>query len=1028
MEERAVVSSTPSQITVQIIQSTAGNLQQPETRLIQSFYSDEPGVAQTLLNISQPGLVSVDTQQAEVVDLGHIGDVGQLQDQVLQDSSAGEQGGGDVTMGDEEKDMEEEKKQAAEEIRSQIAELCHQLSDMGEECFLMSIRLIDGMCHHVGSIKGDHFCLLRQEVAQDFHNFCLGIEEERAEEGDEIQDMMYDDVDDDLNKDDNNTDGLDDEQQALMDTESVTHKDELKSSGAVKPKIIVLKRSADGKCTEVDHQYVTDIKKEPLPAVPASKTETSGENKENSQDSVSTSILFLCDICRGVFSDIKQLRQHKLDEHGACDFECNKCPRVFSLRKILERHEADAHAEGEEDKHLCDTCVIVFKNKEDLYKHIEDCHNKEKPMKCDVCEQTFVDIQRLMEHRKIHFDYACFCNKCWQGFFDYLELEVHVQSNCKYKEALYKCDICGKRFTKLGSIGKHIDTHPVHSPHVCRMCGRGFDSEKELKFHRNGAHIIRPFKCEFCEKTFKKKDSLTEHRRLHIRVTNMPLHREMVISADGSAEDFVVVENGGDDEDVEFECDMCGIVLASQSLLDQHTQQHEMATEQYKCDLCNKIFFSLDLLNLHCRREHKIVLNQKNAGTQSGDAQVCEWEGCNKTFYDRTKLRQHLKYHEQRADRIARGINISSQKSSTTCDVCGKVLKYKSYLKAHMLSHQKDHPYQCEVCGQAYPNPKRLEDHVRVHKGEKPFKCRVCEKSFTSTSLRNQHMVVHWGHKTYICDVCGKGFMSRKHFKDHMRIHAGEQPHKCETCGKDFIYYRSLVRHMLVHIDPRARPKPYKCEYCNKEYTEVTGFKHHMRAVHTGETPFQCDICGESFHRNDKLKRHIKSRHHVSKGNKELIVTTRRASHGGPVIVKAENENQEDLLQIVEGNDIQAGQNELHVDVIQQENDSQQQVFLIGLGNEGGEAAYLQETQVIEGPDGTRYIIAGSGEELQVIESSHLQHIQEGEIVEGGIVQQIQQIGKSENSDNILVMNDGGEETLSTLANMASEAQVAQLE
>lgn len=49
-------------------------------------------------------------------------------------------------------------------------------------------------------------------------------------------------------------------------TESVTSKEEMKLSAPVKPKIIVLKKTADGKSTEVDHQYVTGVKKEPHPA------------------------------------------------------------------------------------------------------------------------------------------------------------------------------------------------------------------------------------------------------------------------------------------------------------------------------------------------------------------------------------------------------------------------------------------------------------------------------------------------------------------------------------------------------------------------------------------------------------------------------------------------------------------------------------------------------------------------------------------------------------------------------------------
>lgn len=51
---------------------------------------------------------------------------------------------------------------------------CMQLCDLGEESFLLSVRLQDGKRQHVGSVKGDHFCLLRPEVVQDFHNFCLG--------------------------------------------------------------------------------------------------------------------------------------------------------------------------------------------------------------------------------------------------------------------------------------------------------------------------------------------------------------------------------------------------------------------------------------------------------------------------------------------------------------------------------------------------------------------------------------------------------------------------------------------------------------------------------------------------------------------------------------------------------------------------------------------------------------------------------------------------------------------------------------
>ena len=148
------------------------------------------------------------------------------------------------------------------------------------------------------------------------------------------------------------------------------------------------------------------------------------------------------------------------------------------------------------------------------------------------------------------------------------------------------------------------------------------------------------------------------------------------------------------------------------------------------------------------------------------------------------------------------------------------------------------------------------------------------------------------------------------------------------------------------------------------------------------------------------------------------IVTTRReAGHGAPVIIKTEQElARQGELQIIQNGGGDGEANELHVDVIQ---DNSPQVFLIGLGNEGGETTYLQETQVIEGPDGTRYIIAGSGEELQVIESSDVQQLQAGDVVqndEGGTVTVLEDQQVTYSAD---------QETLATLANMASVAEIA---
>ena len=106
-------------------------------------------------------------------------------------------------------------------------------------------------------------------------------------------------------------------------------------------------------------------------------------------------------------------------------------------------------------------------------------------------------------------------------------------------------------------------------------------------------------------------------------------------------------------------------------------------------------------------------LSSFQPGEDMLDLLACDWEGCNKTFCDRMKWKYHMKYHQARADKIAKGLPLTPQPEECSCPICGKVLKYKSYLKLHMANHSGDKPHQCDICGTSYQSAKRLNDHIR---------------------------------------------------------------------------------------------------------------------------------------------------------------------------------------------------------------------------------------------------------------------------------------------------------------------------
>ncbi|XP_075990078.1 uncharacterized protein LOC142985658 [Anticarsia gemmatalis] len=111
---------------------------------------------------------------------------------------------------------------------------------------------------------------------------------------------------------------------------------------------------------------------------------------------------FPCPMCNKGYPTKEAMQDHFNYQHlGKTSHKCPVCDKPIASRANVEKHMMRVHGDKKEKprNHVCQVCGKGFTDKKALTQH-EVIHSGERPLACDICQQTFKQKASLYTHKK----------------------------------------------------------------------------------------------------------------------------------------------------------------------------------------------------------------------------------------------------------------------------------------------------------------------------------------------------------------------------------------------------------------------------------------------------------------------------------------------------------------------------------------------------------------------------------------------------------------------------------------------------